>query len=132
MPSSDHRPSIANPVDKCGHPLKPGQVLDVCLIGMFPAVLAEVRNQTIEVPGMRTPPPSVVVQIVIGMPINPVNGVCDQVYVVAEPRQHGQEVERAAKRAMRNSDGDSGNNGDGDNNRDNDSKRKLGLVLPPD
>ena len=85
------------PVDKCGRTLHPGQLVDLCIVGMYPAYVMEVRENKVVVPGMKTPPPTVVVQLVLQLPINPANGVCDLVYVVAEPQGGNHKSERVSR-----------------------------------
>ncbi len=84
------------PVDKCGKELRAGQIVDMCLTGMVSGYIMEVVEPRIEVPGMKSSPPFVGIQIGIRLPI--VEGSCEQLYVIAEPVNRAQENERNRSR----------------------------------
>jgi hypothetical protein len=71
-------------IDKSGRVLRAGQLVDIPMNGMFTGNIMEVIEPTITISGRPPAAPSVIVQILINMPVNPRNGVCDNLYLVKD------------------------------------------------
>ena len=71
-------------VDKTGRNIHQGQLVDICLMGLYPGEIVRVQDNAIVVPGpdgMNHSLKFVTVQVLIQIPVNP-RGMCEPIYIV--------------------------------------------------